>query len=155
MKRITRIAGKAGSILILSGLMFAACAVDPGLAPTRGAATAAEETASADRVLRDAFETQRSSFFVGSTGVVERTLTDDRRGIPHQRFIVRLRSGQTLLVSHNLNLAERIPLKVGDTIAFYGMYEWNDQGGVIHWTHDDPSGKIEGGWIDHDGRRYR
>ncbi len=46
---------------------------------------------------------------VAGQGVVTRILADDRAGSPHQRFILRLPSGQTLLIAHNIALADRIP----------------------------------------------
>ncbi len=56
-----------------------------------------------------------------------------------KNFILKLNSGQTLLVAHNIDLAPRIPnLQVGDSVEFYGEYEWNKKGGVLHWTHKDP-----------------
>ena len=83
-------------------------------------------------------------------------LSDDTDGSPHQRFILRLGSGQTVLVAHNIDLAPRIPhLAVGDTIAFAGQYEWNEKGGVIHWTHDDPDGRHPAGWLKRDGEIYQ
>ena len=27
-------------------------------------------------------------------------------------------------------------------------------GGVIHWSHHDPTKKRQGGWIEHNGKRY-
>lgn len=75
-------------------------------------------------------------------------LSDDTVGDRHQRFIVELESGQTLLVAHNIDIAPRVEgLAVGDDVAIYGVYEWNDEGGVIHWTHVDPDGNHPEGWI--------
>ncbi|MEJ2322764.1 MAG: DUF3465 domain-containing protein, partial [Gammaproteobacteria bacterium] len=98
-----------------------------------------------------AFEDQAHNLLVEGQGTVSRLLTDDTRGDKHQRFIVTLASGQTLLVTHNIDIAPRVsPLEVGDTVSFKGEYEWNDEGGVIHWTHHDPLGDEDGGWV-----RYR
>jgi Protein of unknown function (DUF3465). len=50
-------------------------------------------------------------------------LPDDEQGSRHQRFILRLASGRTLLVAHNIDLAPRIDgLQVGDQVAFSGEY---------------------------------
>lgn len=109
-----------------------------------------------DRVLREAFDNRRSNVQVQGGGTVARILPDDRDGSPHQRFILRLNSGQTILIAHNIALAPRIPeLQVGDRVDFYGEYEWNAQGGVIHWTHDDPQGRHVAGWLKHKGRLYQ
>ena len=63
-------------------------------------------------------------------------------------------SNQTLLVSQNIDVAERIPLAERDSIEFRGQYEWNERGGVVHWTHHDPAGRHPGGWIRHAGELY-
>lgn len=76
-----------------------------------------------------------------------RLLPDDRQGSPHQRFLLRVDSGTTVLVAHNLALAPRVPLMPGDSVELRGEYEWNAKGGVIHWTHPDPDGRHEDGWI--------
>ena len=102
-----------------------------------------------------AFEEGRSGVVVELAGEVTRVLSDDLEGSRHQRFIVRLVNEQTVLVSHNIDLAERIPLRVSDRIELRGQYEWNDRGGVIHWTHHDPDGRRPGGWVRHRGRTYR
>lgn len=74
----------------------------------------------------------------------------------HQRFILTLSSGQTLLVAHNIDLAPRLAsLKSGDSVAFNGVYEWNAKGGVIHWTHRDRSGRHQAGWLKHAGQTYQ
>ncbi len=83
-------------------------------------------------------------------------LSDDHQGSRHQRFVVALPSGHTVLVAHNINLADRVAdLQSGDTITLYGEYEWNTQGGVMHWTHHDPDGSHVDGWIKHRGRTYQ
>ena len=110
----------------------------------------------ADSTLRDAYERRQSDIQVQGEGVVTRILDDDRDGSRHQRFILRLDGGQTVLVAHNIDLAPRIDgLNIGDTVAFYGEYEWNPKGGVIHWTHHDPGGRHTDGWLMHDGKTYR
>ena len=93
---------------------------------------------------------------VRGSGIVVSVLADDNQGSRHQRFILELSSGQTLLVSHNIDLAPRIDsLRAGDTVEFFGEYEWNDRGGVIHWTHRDPAGRHPDGWLQHEGATYQ
>jgi len=93
---------------------------------------------------------------VQGDGVVTRLLADDNDGSRHQRFILRLANGQTLLVAHNIDLAPRVSnISVNDTVQFNGEYEWNSQGGVVHWTHHDPVGRHVGGWLKHQGRTYQ
>jgi hypothetical protein len=107
-------------------------------------------------VLEKAFANRISNQQVSGQGTVVRILPDDTNGSQHQRFIVRLDTGRTLLVSHNIDLAQRIDsLNTGDTVAFYGEYEWSPKGGVIHWTHHDPQGRHPAGWIKHDGQIYQ
>ena len=104
----------------------------------------------ADTILLTAWDNQQSGFQVEGRGMVIKLLPDDREGSRHQKFIIRLDSGQTLLVSHNIDLARRISaLRSGDPVEFYGQYEWSREGGVIHWTHRDPNGYHVGGWLKH------
>lgn len=107
-----------------------------------------------DAAIEEAFRAERSGVMVESGGRVEKTLPDDNEGSRHQRFIVRLDSGRSLLVAHNIDLAKRVPLEEGDRVEFKGQYEWNDRGGVLHWTHHDPAGRHPGGWLEHEGRKY-
>ena len=93
---------------------------------------------------------------VEGSGTVVRVLSDDNDGSRHQRFILELASGRTLLVAHNIDLAPRIDsIREGDTVSFYGEFQSNPQGGVIHWTHHDPQGRHPGGWLRHEGRTYQ
>jgi len=110
---------------------------------------------SGDQAIEDAFAGRRSGVWVEASGTIERLLPDDRSGSRHQRFIVRLSNGRTLLFAHNVDLAPRVPLEAGSWIRFRGMYEWSEPGGTVHWTHHDPDGGHAGGQIELEGRRYR
>jgi hypothetical protein len=103
-----------------------------------------------------AFENQQSDLQVRGSGTVIHVLPDDTRGSQHQKFILKLSSGQKLLIAHNIDLAPRISaLREGDSVEFFGEYEWNTKGGVVHWTHHDPAGRHEDGWLKHEGKSYR
>jgi hypothetical protein len=102
-----------------------------------------------------AFRNEQSNTWRTVTGEVSRLLSDDDQGSRHQRLILELASGHTVLIAHNIDLANRINnIAVGDSVRVKGEYEWNLQGGVIHWTHKDPQGRRDGGWIEHQSRRY-
>ncbi|MCB1735079.1 MAG: DUF3465 domain-containing protein [Gammaproteobacteria bacterium] len=112
-------------------------------------------SADTSQKLSDAFNNHVSDLQVAGSGRVTRLLADDNQGSRHQRFLIRTDAGQTVLIAHNIDLASRIDgLMVGDEIEFNGEYEWNDKGGVIHWTHRDPRGRHEAGWLRHQGRTY-
>lgn len=109
-----------------------------------------------DSRLVEAWKNGQSNVQVRGVGTVSRVLSDDNDGSRHQRFIIRLSTGQTILIAHNIDLAPRIAgIGSGDQVEFYGVYEWNDRGGVIHWTHHDPQGQHVGGWLKHNGRTYQ
>ncbi len=118
-------------------------------------APAAFSPGEAEDPIAAAWANRESGVAVEGRGTVEKVLGDDSLGDRHQRFILRLASGQTVLVAHNIDLAPRVePLAVGDAVAFRGEYEWNDKGGIIHWTHRDPQAQHPGGWVKHDGRTF-
>lgn len=98
---------------------------------------------------------QANKVEVEDTGRVVKLLADDTNGLKHQKFLVKVASGQTLLFAHNIDLAKRIDdIAVGDTITFRGEYVYNPKGGVVHWTHHDPSGHHPAGWIKLNGKIY-
>ena len=114
-----------------------------------------QQSDSNDQQISAAFQNHQSDLQVVGKGVVVKTLRDDNEGSKHQKFILKLSSGQTLLITHNIDLAPRInTLRKGDTIEFYGEYEWNPKGGVVHWTHRDPAGRHENGWLKHQSIIY-
>jgi len=108
-----------------------------------------------DSSIVDLYQNHQSDVQVAGTGVVIKVLPDDLDGSRHQRFILRLAAGHTLLVAHNIDLAPRLDsLAAEDTVEFYGEYEWNAKGGVIHWTHRDPNNRHVGGWLRYNGKKY-
>lgn len=109
-----------------------------------------------DAILAEAFRDRVNDLQVQGRGTVVKLLPDDDEGSRHQRFIVRLDSGQTLLVAHNIDVASRVEgLAIGDEIAFSGVYEWSAEGGTIHWTHADPDGDHAPGWLRHNAKTYQ
>lgn len=103
-----------------------------------------------------AYANQESKVQVNGSGVIVAVLKDDLKGAQHQRFIVRLSESLTVLIAHNIDLAPRVDgIQKGETISFYGVYEWNNKGGVIHWTHHDPQKHHIDGWIEYQGKIYQ
>ena len=123
-------------------------------APTNTATVAAGNDAVAA-----AFARQQSNVQLHGQGQVQKTLPDDNQGPRHQRFILKLDSQHTVLVGLRgvaivlvILSHAHAPLFEG---AFYGVYEYNPQGGVIHWTHHDPAGRHIDGWLEYKGQRYQ
>ncbi|MEM1447318.1 MAG: DUF3465 domain-containing protein [Planctomycetota bacterium] len=98
---------------------------------------------------------KRSDVIVTDSGVIVHVLPDDNDGSRHQRFLVEVdHTDITIKIAHNIDLAPRVPAREGDRLTFRGEYEYNELGGAFHWTHHDPKKWREGGWIDHEGKRY-
>ena len=140
-------------LLIALALVAALCA---GCSPAGSAPSSSAAASASDAAIANAFSSRMSGVQVSDSGIVDRVLSDDNSGDRHQRFILRLSSGQTLLVAHNIDIAQRVTsLSAGDTVEFLGIYEWNSQGGTVHWTHHDPGGQHPAGWLKHDGQTYQ
>jgi len=110
--------------------------------------------------VEEAFEEKLSDIPVTIEGKVLEILADDTQGRPHQRFVVEISSSSasgyrkhTVLVSHNLERAYRVPIKIGDKVGVHGTYEWNSLGGIIHKTYHDGRGIHEDGWINFAGKK--
>lgn len=109
-----------------------------------------------DEKIQQAFQEQRSNIQVQSCGLIKAILRDDNNGSRHQKIILELSTGQTVLVAHNIDLAPRIEnLKQDEIVEFNGEYEYSPQGGVIHWTHHDPQNKHVHGWLKYKGQIYQ
>lgn len=140
---------KALPVIVIALLAF-------GYGQLRDSSLSEPSAMEAEIALQNAFANQQSDVQVKGAGMVQRILADDNDGSRHQKFILLLASHETVLVSHNIDLAPRIEtLKVGDRVDFYGEYEWNAKGGVIHWTHRDPGGNHVDGWLKHNGITYQ
>ncbi len=100
--------------------------------------------------MSESFQKNDTGSWIEVTGFVKKLLSDDNEGSRHQRFVLDIGSRRSLLIAHNIDLAKRVPVGMGDRVRVRGMYEWNELGGLVHWTHHDPHGVEDGGYI-----RYR
>lgn len=170
-RRLTNRLMKVLAALVIAGALYAwntwiAPAATPPAATAVQAATAAPSPASgasaAEAVvtagtsqIESLYASRRSNEIVTVTATVDRVLADDEKGDRHQRFILAMPSGNNVLVAHNIDLAPRVPgLRAGETVTVRGEYEWDERGGVLHWTHHDPAARHQGGWIEFQGRKY-
>jgi hypothetical protein len=149
--------------ILISGLILlvvAGCGSNVEYDKPNDTGTNANGTPSAlspsDQVLKALFDGKISDFQIQGSGTVTKILADDLEGDRHQKFILKLASGQTLLMTHNIDIAPKIDsIAVGDSVEFYGEYVWNGEGGIIHWTHRDPDGVHVDGWLKHEGVVYQ
>ena len=106
--------------------------------------------------ITEAYYSKKSDLQVRGSGKVIKLLKDDTKGHKHQKFILNLESGISILIAHNIDLAPRINnLKIGDIVEFYGEYEYNLKGGIVHWTHHDPNKRHIDGWLRYFGDIYQ
>jgi hypothetical protein len=115
-------------------------------------APATTDNADAER----AFAEHQSNIEVTARGTVTRVLGDESGPSgTHQRFVIRLvGSAQTVLIDNNVTIGTRVPAALDDEVVAHGEYVWNDQGGLIHFTHHDPARTHDDGWIELRGVRY-
>ena len=162
-KHITVAAGGAGALFLLvaaaalreyAGVGLPAQTAATGESGRKGPESTPIAATTGSELLERLYRDQISDTVITLSGTVVRTLPDDNDGSRHQRFILQATPQRTVLVAHNIDLAERVPMRTGDAVTVRGEYEWTQQGGTIHWTHHDPQGWRAGGWIEHAGIRY-
>jgi hypothetical protein len=72
----------------------------------------------------------------------------------HEAFHV-MCQGQRLEVVQNLRCGQQVPVQPGDGVTLHGeLVPHGSHGPLMHWTHPDPNGRHEGGWIIDRGKRY-
>jgi len=131
------------SLVLAAALLPAACAT-PAQSADNGAVCSVYQSA-------------RSRVEVVAGGTVTRVLgTQPGVSSPHEGFLLRLNSScdVTIRVEANVDFTGQIPLKAGDAVVVKGEYEYYSRGGVIHWTHRDPRGRHEGGYVQTGGKIY-
>ncbi len=141
-------------LVLVLALLLIGTLVKTYLTPDGQETGTPQERESQGLTVEEAARARRSEVMLTARGRVQRTLADDNEGSRHQRFILETPSGHTVLVAHNIDLAPRVPLGQGDQVEIRGQYEWNERGGVLHWTHHDPAGRHAEGWIRHEGQTY-
>lgn len=148
--------------LVVGSIMLQGCstsAVDPRRnSGSPGSTTTSENnqtTTGSQQEILAAQQDHARKVEVTVDATVQKKLPDDTKGLPHERFLIRLNNGSNVLVAHDTKMAPYVPLQAGDTVRIHGEYIWNDKGGVLHWTHHADTGHHEGGWIDYRGQRYQ
>ena len=105
--------------------------------------------------ITEAFGAQRNLPQVQGNGTVTKVLKDDTKGSQHQKFLLKVSDNITILIAHNIDLAPRVvDINEGDEIGFKGEYIYTPKGGTVHWTHKDPRGHHEAGYLKHNGKTY-
>jgi hypothetical protein len=110
-----------------------------------------------DRTVCTVYSSGKSRVEVVADGTVTRVLgVQQGRVSPHEGFLFRLGSSCNLVVrvEANTDFTGPIPLAPGQHVVVKGEYEYYPLGGVIHWTHSDPRGRHEGGYIETGGKTY-
>lgn len=108
-----------------------------------------------DLAIVEAQSNRARNVVVTITATVKKLLPDDTKGSPHQRFLLQLSNGTTVLVAHNISLAPYVPLREGDRVTICGEYIWNEKGGVLHYTHHTTNRKHQGGYIQYNNQTYQ
>ena len=108
---------------------------------------------SSDSQIEQLIKSRVSGKMVTIEATVIKLLKDDLKGDKHQKMILK-NANNTLLLAHNIDIAARVPAKKGDLLLIKGQYEWNEKGGLLHWTHRSNSSH-PAGWIKHNNKTYQ
>ncbi len=146
---------KSNKIISIIALIISAYFANNYVQENKSTVTDKQETqykSASNKQLETLIKKRQSNVIITLDATIINILSDDNQGDRHQRLI--LKSGKnTLLLAHNIDIAPRVPVKKGDFIKVRGEYEWNEKGGVVHWTHRSTSSHADG-WIIHNNKKY-
>jgi hypothetical protein len=141
-------------LAICFALSFTACRAPNNSPQVQSAPVSAMASMDAGAIV-EAYSTHRNLPEVQGSGIVVKLLRDDTNGSQHQKFLLKVSDNITILIAHNIDLASRLDdIQTGDTVAFKGEYIYTPKGGTVHWTHKDPRGNHEAGWLKLNGKTY-
>lgn len=114
------------------------------------------QIAAGDATLVQAVQNQKGVNFLTAKGLqVTQLLKDDTSGLPHQKFNVKLSNGRVVMIVSNLDMCEKVPVQVGDTVSVGGQFiATGKASGLVHWTHKDPRKKRPDGFIELGGHIF-
>jgi hypothetical protein len=106
----------------------------------------------------DAIAHGQSGMEITVEGPVVRVLAthEGAQGV-HEQFIVAVRANnaeQDVLVADNISIGRAAPVRKGDDVTVRGELAIDPGGPVIHWTHHDPRGRHESGYVRLNGVLY-
>ncbi len=161
---ISRKIGKTIAALILAGAAALFGLKNKNAESTQGLTVAQKknvtiETIKSDtnyEVLNAIKNSKPLTYTVIKNAQVVKLLRNDNKGARHQRWIVQIEGGVNITVVHNIDIAEKVPLSVGDTIEIAGELVFGDRkkDPILHWTHEDPRGKRIAGYVLYNGEKY-
>ncbi len=137
---------------VTPALALAALAALAGCAPAGGDAGNGQ--------VYEAWRDGRSRIEVTATGSVARILgTRVGPSGSHEGFLLHLSGsaghGLTVRIEDNVDLTGPIPLRQGEPVEVRGEYIYDERGGLIHYTHLDPRGRHDAGYVRALGRVYQ
>lgn len=114
---------------------------------------------SGDGQVVDANRRHLSHVWVQGAGMrVVALLPDDNQGLRHQKWTVQLSDGSTIMGVYNSDIADRVPLHVGDVVSMGGEFISDPRGNLMHWLHAEPCPNSPNphrdGFVDLNGVRY-
>lgn len=111
------------------------------------AVSSLDEKADSVAYLGFLYKSQRSAK-VSAQGHLIRRLPEQLSPYRAQLFLVRLTSGQKLIIKHDIEMGEALPdIKKGALLFFKGLYKWNRKGGFIIFTTQKNRENNLSGWL--------